>query len=178
MLRFTSTSKAVLTSLAHVRWQSSTGAQQTIEQALRDALKVNMRARNTFAVQTIKSVLSDLQNQLKLPNPPSELKVLTRSITQRKDAAKVFMTASPPRQDLAEQNDKEAQFLEGFVPPKPEGLAEAELDQLVMLAVGETGVQEVNNKTMGQIIKAVMAKAAGRTDGASVAAAVRRHSQR
>ncbi|KAM0791303.1 hypothetical protein ACM66B_005775 [Microbotryomycetes sp. NB124-2] len=167
------------TALAGVRWQSTAPtSQQTIEQALRDALKTNMRARNTFAVQTIKSVLSDLQNQLKLPNPPSELKVLTRGITQRREAAKVFMSASPPRQDLAEQNDKEAEFLDQFLPAKAAGMADAELDQVVEQVIGELGLTEVSSKTMGQVIKAVMGKTAGKADGSSVASAVKRFSQR
>ncbi|KAK4056722.1 hypothetical protein OIO90_002274 [Microbotryomycetes sp. JL221] len=136
-----------------------------------------MRARNTFAVQTIKSVLADIQTQTKLPSPPSELKILTKSISQRQDAAKVFSSANPPRQDLADQNLKEVELLQQFVPAKPAAMSDSELDDMVKAVINELGLDQVTGKTMGQVIKGVMAKAAGKADGKSVAEAVKRASQ-
>ena len=124
-----------------------------------------MKAGDRERVGALRLVLSELQKDAK-DGGTDELAVLRRERKRRLEAAEQFRDAG--RTELAEGEEAEARIIEGYLPTE---LDDAELDAIVQAAIAETGAKEP--KDMGQVMKAVMAKAGGRADGNRASARVR-----
>ena len=124
-----------------------------------------MKARDKERVGALRLVLSELQKAAK-DGGTDELAVLRRERKRRLEAAEQFRDAG--RAELAEGEEAEARIIEGYLPAE---LDDAELDAIVKAAIAETGASDP--KDMGQVMKAVMAKAGGRADGKRASARVR-----
>lgn len=74
------------------------------------------------------------------------------------------------REDMKAKEEAELKVLESYLPA---GLTDAELDALVAGVIAETGAK--GPADMGKVMKATMAKVAGRADGAKVSECVRRN---
>lgn len=142
------------------------GLAATLETDLNNALK----AGETERVSLLRLLRSSLQNeQIKLGHELSEvevLKVLQREAKQRKDSIAAYRQGD--RQDLVDFEQAELKLIESYL---PEGMGEAELDQLIAAVIAEVGVSDI--KQMGVVIAAVMQRSGGRADGAAVATKVR-----
>jgi uncharacterized protein YqeY len=79
-------------------------------------------------------------------------------LKQRADSIEAFTKAG--RNDLAEKEEQEAALLKVYLPQQ---LSAAEVEALVVAAIAETGANKPGD--IGQVMKAVLAKAAGRADG-------------
>jgi uncharacterized protein YqeY len=95
------------------------------------------------------------------------LKVLAREAKKRREAADAFGSAGRAEQAAAEQ--AEGQVLAGYLPAQ---LGDDELARIVDEVTTETGASGMS--AMGQVMKAVTPRVAGRAEGARVAAEVRR----
>src|SRR5436190_19815879 len=84
--------------------------------------------------------------------------LIQKEVKKRHDAAEQYEKGGRP--ELASKEKQEITVLESFL-PKP--LARDELEQLIRAAIQETGA--TSKKQMGQVIKAVQARAAGRAAG-------------
>jgi uncharacterized protein len=124
-----------------------------------------MKAREKDRVGALRLILSELQKDAK-DGGTDELAVLRRERKRRLDAAEQFRDAGRP--ELAEKEEDEARIIESYMPAE---LDDAELDALVQDAIAETGASDP--KDMGQVMKAVMARAGGRADGKRASARVR-----
>ncbi len=124
-----------------------------------------MKAGEKDRVGALRLVLSELQKDAK-DGGTDELAVLRRERKRRLEAAEQFRDAGRP--ELADREEDEARIIEGYMPAE---LGDAELDALVTAAIEETGASDP--KDMGQVMKAVMAKAGGRADGKRASARVR-----
>ena len=124
-----------------------------------------MKARDKERVSALRLVLSELQKAAK-DGGTDELAVLRRERKRRLEAAEQFRDAG--RTELAEGEEAEARIIEGYLPTE---LDDAELDVIVKAAIAETGASDP--KDMGQVMKAVMARAEGRADGKRASARVR-----
>ncbi|HEX4280064.1 MAG TPA: GatB/YqeY domain-containing protein [Solirubrobacteraceae bacterium] len=124
-----------------------------------------MKAGDRERVGALRLVLSELQKDAK-DGGTDELAVLRRERKRRLEAAEQFRDAG--RTELAEGEEAEARIIEGYLPTE---LDDAELDAIVQSAIAETGARDP--KDMGQVMKAVMAKAGGRADGKRASARVR-----
>jgi uncharacterized protein len=124
-----------------------------------------MKAGDKERVGALRLVLSELQKAAK-DGGTDELAVLRRERKRRLEAAEQFRDAG--RTELAEGEESEARIIEGYMPVE---LDDAELDAIVKAAIAETGAS--TPKDMGQVMKAVMAKAGGRADGKRASARVR-----
>ena len=94
--------------------------------------------------------------------------VLASLIKQRRDSIEQFRGGG--REDLAAKEEAEIGVLAAFVPPPVES---AELERFVDEAIAETGAS--SQKDMGRVMKAALAKLAGRTaDGKAVSELVKR----
>ena len=124
-----------------------------------------MKAREKDRVGALRLVLSELQKAQK-DGSDDELAVLRRERKRRLEAAEQFRDGGRP--ELADQEEAEARIIESYLPAE---LDDAELDAIVQAAIAETGAKEP--KDMGQVMKAVMAKAGGRADGKRASARVR-----
>ena len=92
--------------------------------------------------------------------------VLGREAKKRREAATAYDEANRP--ELAERERAELAVLEGYLPAQ---LGDDELAALVAEAIAETGAD--SPKQMGQVMKVLTPKIAGRADGGRVAAAVK-----
>ncbi len=129
----------------------------TVTEQVRTDMTGAMKAGEKQRVGALRLVLSELQKEAK-EGAGDELAVLRRERKRRLDAAEQFRQGGRP--ELAEQEESEAEIIEGYLPAE---LDDAELAQIVAAAIAETGAREP--KDMGQVMKVVMARTEGRADG-------------
>ena len=136
-----------------------------IADRIRSDVTSAMRAGERDRVSALRLVLSELQKAEK-DGDGDELAVLRRERKRRREAAEAYREAA--REDLADQEELEAQIIEHYLPAE---LSDEELDALVKTAVEETGAQ--SPRDMGKAIKHVMSAAGGRADGKRVSTKVK-----
>jgi uncharacterized protein YqeY len=144
-----------------------------LKDRLRADLNDAMRARDQVRMRTLRMALTSITNEEVAGASARDLsddevmKVLTREARKRREAAEAFGAAGRVEQAAAER--AEGEVLAGYLPAQ---LGDDELAELVAAAIAETGATGM--KAMGQVMKTLTPKVAGRADGARVAAEVRR----
>jgi uncharacterized protein len=136
-----------------------------LTEQLRTDINTALKAGERDRAGALRLVLSELQKAHK-EGSPDEVAVLRRERKRRLEAAEQFRGAG--RSELADQEESEAGLIEGYLPAE---LDDAELQTMVSAAIAQTGASDP--KDMGQVMKVVMAQAAGRVDGKRVSARVR-----
>jgi uncharacterized protein YqeY len=137
----------------------------TVAEQVHTDMTSAMKAGEKQRVGALRLVLSELQKAAK-DGGDDELSVLRRERKRRLEAAAQFRDGGRP--ELAEQEESEAELIETYLPAE---LGDLELDALIATAIEETGAS--GPRDMGQVMKAVMAKAGGRADGKRTSAHVR-----
>ena len=143
-----------------------------LESRLHDDLTTAIRARDEVASATLRMALTAVKNEAVSGTEARELTdadvviVLGREAKKRRESATAYDDAARP--ELAERERAELAVLETYLPAQ---LDDAELAALVAAAVAETGAD--SPKQMGQVMKVLTPRIAGRADGGRVAAAVR-----
>lgn len=138
--------------------------QQDLTAAMRERDKVRAGTlRMALTAVTTEEVSGKEQREL---SDDEVLKVITKEAKKRREAAEAYTGAG--RAELAEQEEAELAVLEGYLPAQ---LSDEELEQLAREAVAETGATDM--RAMGQVMKALQPKIAGRAEGGRVAAAVK-----
>jgi uncharacterized protein YqeY len=144
----------------------------TLKEQLRADLTTAMKARDEARTRTLRIALTSISTEEVSGDSARELsdaevlKILGREAKRRREAATAFADAG--RDDQAAAERAEEQILAGYLPAQ---LDDAELASLVADAIAETGAS--GPAAMGQVMKAVTPKVAGRADGSRVAALVR-----
>jgi uncharacterized protein YqeY len=144
-----------------------------LKERLRADLSAAMRERDQVRLRTLRMALTSITNEEVAGAAARELsddeivKVLTREARKRREAAEAFASAGREEQAAAER--AEGDVLARYLPAQ---LADSELAELVSAAITETGASGM--QAMGQVMKTLAPKIAGRADGARVAAEVRR----
>jgi len=136
----------------------------TVAEQLKTDLTAAMKAGERDRVGALRMILSELQKDAK-EGAGDEVAVLRRERKRRLDAAAQFRDAG--RTELAAQEEGEAELIGGYLPQE---LSDDEIDAIVAAAVADTGAS--SPKDMGQVMKAAMARIAGRADGKRVSARV------
>jgi uncharacterized protein len=134
---------------------------ERVQADVRTAMKAGERER----AGALRMIVDSLQKDAKLGDG-DEVAVLQRERKKRLEAADAYRDAGRAEQAAAE--GFEAELIEGYLPQQ---LPDEELAGLVDAAVEETGASE--QRQMGDVMKALMPKVAGRADGKRVSAAVR-----
>ena len=140
---------------------------------LRNDLTTAMKARDEVTVRTLRMALTSVTREEVAGTSARELSddevlaVLTREAKRRREAADAFTAAGREQQAAAER--AEGAVLDAYLPAQ---LTDAELGELVTAAIEETGAN--GPRAMGQVMKALNPRVAGRAEGARVAAEVRR----
>ena len=142
----------------------------TLLERLSEELKAAMLAKDTQRLSTLrllKSAIGYAQIERKTETLPDAevFAIIQKEVKKRREAVEQFEKGGRP--ELASKEKQEITVLESFL-PKP--LSAEALEQLVRAAIQETGA--TGKKQMGQVIKAVQAKAAGRADGKTVSGIV------
>ncbi|MBV9093616.1 MAG: GatB/YqeY domain-containing protein [Streptosporangiaceae bacterium] len=144
-----------------------------LKQRLRADLTAAMRARDQVRMRALRMALTSITTEEVAGAAARELtddeivKVLTREAKKRREAAEAFNAAGRAEQAAAES--AEGDVLAGYLPAQ---LSDEELGALVAAVIAETGA--TGRAAMGQVMKGVTPRVAGRADGARVAAEVRR----
>ncbi len=137
----------------------------TLVDTVKQDLVAAMKAREADRVGALRLVLSELQKSLK-EGDGDELAVLRRERKRRLESASAFRDGG--RDELADGEEAEARMIETYLPAE---MGEAELRGIVRESIAETGASSVRD--LGQVMKATMAKVAGKADGKRVSALVR-----
>jgi uncharacterized protein len=144
-----------------------------LKDQLRSDLTAAMKARDDVRTRTLRMALTAVSNA-EVAGPAARelsddevLKVLTREAKRRREAADAFATAGRTEQAAAEQ--AEGEVLDGYLPAQ---LGDDEIAAIVTAEIEQSGAAGLG--AMGQVMKAVTPRIAGRADGGRVAAEVRR----
>ena len=140
--------------------------QEQISAALKDA----MRARDEVKMSTLRLVLTAIKKREKearsLLEDQEVISVITTQIKQRRESIEQFRKAG--REDLAQREENELQILQGYM---PEQVSEEEISNTLDEIIAEVGAASM--KDMGKVMKAAMAKLAGRAEGGAINAMVK-----
>lgn len=145
--------------------------------ALKDRLQADltaaMKARDELRAATLRMLLTAVKNEEVAGKAARELDdaqvvtVLTREAKKRREAAEAFADGGRP--ERAERERAEGEVIAEYLPAQ---LGDDELRDLVTAAIAETGAAGPGG--MGQVMKVLTPRVAGRAEGGRVAAEVRR----
>jgi uncharacterized protein YqeY len=144
-----------------------------LKEQLRADLTTAMKSRDELTSATLRMVLTAVTTEEVAGKQARELtdddvvKVLSREAKKRREAHEAYTQAG--REELAAREHDELGVIERYLPKQ---LSDDEVAELVRAAIAETGAADP--KAMGQVMKVVTPKVAGRADGGKVAAEVRR----
>lgn len=142
----------------------------SLQEEISAALKDGMRAKDEAKLTSLRLVLTAIKKKEKEVRrslqDPEVIAVVSSQIKQRQESIDQYRQAG--RQDLADVEEREIQVLQVFM---PEQLSEEEMSQAVDEVIAE--VSAVSIKDMGKVMKATMAKLAGRADGRAISAMVK-----
>jgi uncharacterized protein len=144
-----------------------------LKDRLRADLTAAMKSRDEVRTRTLRMALTSVSNEEVSGNAAHELsdddvlRLLAREAKRRREAAEAFEAAG--RADQAAAERAEDQVLAEYLPAQ---LSDAELASIVAEVISETGASGMG--AMGQVMKAVTPRVAGRAEGGRVAAEVRR----
>jgi uncharacterized protein YqeY len=135
--------------------------QEQISAALKDA----MRARDEAKMATLRLVLTAIKKREKearsLLEDQEVISVITSQIKQRRESIEQYRKAG--REDLAQTEENELQILQGYM---PEQVPEEEISNTLDEIIAELGA--VSMKDMGKVMKAAMARLAGKAEGGAI----------
>ena len=131
-----------------------------------------MKAKDTARTSTLRMLKAAITNREKESgtevSDEDVLKLLRSQVKQRRDSVEHYQKAA--RQDLVDKETAEITVIESYL---PQAASEAEIEQAVSTAIAEAGATSM--KEMGAVMKAVMAKLAGKNaDGRLVSEAVKK----
>lgn len=146
----------------------------TLKDRLTADMRAALKARDEVTTSTLRMALAavgvaEVAGKAKRELSDDEvLAVLAKESKKRNEAAVAFADAG--RTEQAAKERAEDAVLARYLPKQ---LSDAEIEELVAGVLADGGFS--GKGAMGAAMKAVQAEAAGRADGAKVAAAVRRH---
>ena len=143
-----------------------------LKERLKSDLTEAIRARDEVRAGTIRMALTSITNEevsgkeARVLTDAEITTVLSREAKKRREAAEAYDSAGSE-----ERGDRER--AEGLVIAEylPSQLSENELQEMIKAAIVETGASGPSG--MGQVMKVLSPKIAGRADGSKVSAAVK-----
>ena len=146
----------------------------TLQEKIDSDLKEAMRAKEAERLSVLRMVKSAMMNAViekhgaggKLTDSDA-IVVLRKQVKQRQDSVAGFEKGGRPQ--LAEKERREIGILSGYL---PQPLTAEEVASIVQIAIAESGAS--SKAQMGQVMKIVNEKAAGRADGRTLSEAVQK----
>ncbi len=145
------------------------GLKEKLQADLTDAIK----ARNETKAGTIRMVLAAITTeevsgkQARVLSDAEIITVLSREAKKRREAIDAYAAAN--RADLVAKEKSESDVISAYL---PEQLSDSEIEKLVQDAIGQTGASGASG--MGQVMKFLQPKIAGKADGGKVSAIVKK----
>jgi uncharacterized protein YqeY len=143
-----------------------------LKEKLQNDLTEAMRARDEVRSSTIRMVLTAIKNEEVSGKEARDLSdaevitVLSREAKKRREAAEAFEQAGA--NDRAANEKAEGVIIAEYLPAQ---LSEAELKDLIAIAIAETGA--TGPQQMGLVMKSIQPKIVGRADGGIVSSLVK-----
>ena len=143
-----------------------------LKEVLQGDLTAAIRSRDELKSGTIRMVLTAITNEevfgktARALTEPEIITVLSREAKKRREAAEAF--ADGGRHERAEREKLEGEFIITYLPAQ---LSEEEIKKLIQEAITESGA--LGPAGMGQVMKIVSPKIAGKADGGTVSALVK-----
>ncbi len=132
---------------------------------IQDATKAALKSGDRLTLSTLRLLLSAMHNEeikgRRELTPDEILKTIAFHCKQRQEAIEYFRKGG--RADLVEKEEAELGILRRFL---PQPLAEEEVRALIHSSIEEVGAKGVQD--LGRVMKQVMPKVTGRTDGKRV----------
>ncbi|MCZ4319481.1 GatB/YqeY domain-containing protein [Aequorivita viscosa] len=144
----------------------------SLQQNVMEAMKAAMKAKDTQALEALRSVKSALllaQTETGSKTEISEaeeIKILQKQVKQRKDSAELYKAQG--REDLAAPELTQAKVIEQFLPQQ---LSIEEINKIVAQIIAETGASSMAD--MGKVMGLASAKLAGKADGKTISTVVK-----
>lgn len=131
-----------------------------------------MKAKNKSDLRGLRAIKSAIQNAEtdgsgQDVDEARETQILQKLVKSRRDSLKIYEEQG--REDLAVTEREEIEVIERYL---PDALDETALQRMVAATITQLGVSDI--KGMGTVIKAMQTKAAGRADGKTISAEVKR----
>lgn len=148
----------------------------SLKERLQADVVIHMKERNRTALTTVRNVLGEIETREKSGKAPVELddaqvtSLLQKEAAKRRDTAGIYADAGQP--DRAAAEIAEAEVIESYL-PKP--LSRQEVEAIVDEAIAGLRAEgrELTPRQMGDVMKPVTARVAGRFDGKEVSQLVR-----
>lgn len=142
----------------------------TLQERLSQDIKTAMLAKDAERLGTLRLLKSALgyaqmERKSETTSDAEFVAIVQKEVKKRRDSIEQFEKGGRP--ELATIEKQEITVLETFL---PQPLSEAELEDLVRITIHELAA--TSKKEMGQVIKTVQAKAAGRAEGKTISALV------
>jgi uncharacterized protein YqeY len=132
---------------------------------IQEAVKQAMKGRDPITLSTLRLLLSAVHNEeIRLRRELTDEDIQRTVATlgkQRVEAIELYRKGG--REDLAAKEDAELTILKRFLPQQ---LPEAEIRGLIQTCIDEAGARGIQD--LGKVMKLVMPKVAGRSDGKRV----------
>jgi uncharacterized protein YqeY len=132
---------------------------------IQEAVKQSMKSGDRVTLSTLRLLLSAVHNEEIRVRKALSKEDIQRTITtlckQRAEAIDLYRKGG--REDLAQKEEAEFAVLKRFL---PEQLTDDEVKDLIKASIAEAGAQGVQD--LGKVMKLVMPKVAGRSDGKRV----------
>jgi uncharacterized protein len=132
---------------------------------IQQAVKAAMKGGDTVSLSTLRLLLAALQNEeirLRRPLGGDEIqKIIGTLCKQRGEAIELYRKGG--REDLADKEEAELTILKGFLPQQ---LSDDEIKAAIRGSIEEAGANGLAD--LGKVMKLVMPKVAGRSDGKRV----------
>lgn len=137
-----------------------------LQEEMKDALRTGDKVR-LGALRLLHASIKNREVELRREVEDEEfLEVVGREVKRRKEAAEAYEKAE--RRDLLDQERREQQVLEAYL---PEPISDQDVASLIDEAVAATGAAGPGD--LGRVMGYVMGKARGRVDGGTVNRLVR-----
>ena len=134
---------------------------ERIESDVRQALKAQDKER----LSTLRMLLNTIKNErIRSGDEVDEetfFSLVRKGIKQRRESSEQYRQGNRP--ELAEKEEREAEILQTYLPPEVSDLELQAAIREFVLAEGLAGPQ-----ALGQVMKAMLHRFAGRADGATI----------
>ena len=132
---------------------------------IQEAAKQAMKSGDRVTLSTLRLLLSALHNEEIRVRSELSTEEIQRTITtlckQRTEASELYRKGG--REDLAQNEDAECAVLKRFLPQQ---LSEEDVKKVIQSCIAEAGAKGIQD--LGKVMKLVMPKVAGRSDGKRV----------
>ena len=132
---------------------------------IQQAVKAAMKGGDTVTLSTLRLLLAAMQNEeirsRRALSAEEIQKVIGTLCKQRAEAIELYRKGG--RQDLATKEEAELTVLKGFLPQQ---FSDEEIKSAIQASIDEAGAKGLAD--LGKVMKLVMPKVAGRSDGKRV----------